>query len=166
MSKESLEHLRTVYGREVFALEIEQVAEVLGKATRGAKGHIRDRIKRGDFPRARKDGGRWKIPVEDLAEAIEPTPTPQPAPTLPASGGGYTSRRRSVLGERITFVRSCEFWGLVCVALGWLVELEALNALADSARDELDTLAVRSLRERFDTRIEQAKKAGGGRKPI
>jgi hypothetical protein len=156
MSKESLEHLRAVFGPAVFALEIEQVAEVLGKATRGAKGHIRDRIKRGDFPRARKDGGRWKIPLEEVAEVIEPTPTPMPAPTLPASGGGYTSRRRSVLGERISFIRSCEFWGLVCVALGWRVELEALNALANEARDELDALAVRSLNERYSERFPSA----------
>jgi len=165
MSKESLEHLRSVYGREVFALEIDQVAEVLGKATRGAKGHIRDRIKRGDFPRARKDCGRWKIPVEEVAEILEPSPSPQPAPVLPIGGGGYSSRRRSVLGERITFIRSCEFWGLVCVALGWRDELDALNELANSARDELDALAVHALKERFDMRIELATKEGC-RKPI
>ena len=164
MSKESLDHLRAVFGPAVFALDVDQLAHALGKATRGAKDHLRERIKRGDFPRARKDGGRWKVPLEEVAEILEPSPSPMPAPVLPI-GGGYTSRRRSVLGERIRFVRSCELWGLVCVALGWFPELEALNRFASASREELFELHARGARERLDARLVQAGKVGG-RKPI
>jgi hypothetical protein len=164
MSKDSLDHLRAVFGPEIWGLNVDQCAKVLGNSTRGAKGHIRERIKRGDFPRARKDGGRWKIPVEDVAEIIDPTPTPQPVPALPRSGG-YTSKRRSILGERITFIRSAEFWSFVCVAIAWFPELEALNKATTEAREELFEWHAQQLRERLSARLEKAKRVSG-RKPI
>lgn len=164
MSKDSLEHLRAVFGPKVFALDVDELAQVLGKATRGAKDHLRERIKNGDIPRAQKVNGRWKVPVDVVAEILEPTPAPQPAPVLPR--GGFPARRHSILGDRITFVRACEFWGYVCVALGWFAELKELTRFSNAAREELFELHARAMRERLEARLVHAEKQGGGKKPI
>ncbi|ALS95070.1 hypothetical protein AXO1947_11600 [Xanthomonas oryzae pv. oryzae] len=87
----------------------------------------------GRYPGARKIDGLIQMPLEALAEILDPAPTPQPVtPTITSS----SSRRRSAIGPRLSFVRAAGFWERVMRAIG-----------EQGLADELAEVAARVLRE-------------------
>ncbi|MEQ8042158.1 hypothetical protein ABQW67_04230 [Xanthomonas hortorum] len=76
---------------------------------------VREGMQSGRYPGARKIDGLIQMPLEALAEILDPRPTPQPVvPNIAPSG----SRRRSVIGPRLGFVRAAGFWEQVMGDLG------------------------------------------------
>lgn len=78
---------------EQWWLGVDEVATVLGAASRGGKQAIRERMQNGTYPGAQKHGGRWKLPLLDLADILEPTPAVRfdsgfASATKPGSGRG------------------------------------------------------------------------------
>ncbi|WVK02640.1 hypothetical protein AB8807_13625 [Xanthomonas campestris pv. olitorii] len=94
---------------------------------------VREGMQSGRYPGARKIDGLIQMPLEALAEILDPAPAPQPVnPTITPS----ISRRRSAIGPRLGFVRAAGFWEQVMGAIGE-------QALAD----ELEEATARVLRE-------------------
>lgn len=94
------------------ALSPEEVAIVLGKQPET----VREKMRQGTLPGATKRGGRWQMPLPDLAEVLEPTPA-APAPALPprqASGLSPSRRRRAIVMN----YRTDMFWAQVARAFG------------------------------------------------
>lgn len=150
MSASSLEQLRALYpGR--LTLSAEEVALVLRHSTnRGVVQKVRERMQNGRYPNARKIDGRWHLPIEVVAERLDPTPqtTGQPvqvqAGASPRSGG----RRRSQIGPRMRFLRESEFWISAYRAAGWAEEAKELDREREWERLELQNEfnAVRAAR--------------------
>ncbi|MCP3037595.1 hypothetical protein K6X12_00080 [Xanthomonas euvesicatoria pv. allii] len=140
MSASALQTLRELYPQR-YALRPEEVAHVLrGQSTRGVVQRVREGMQSGRYPGARKIDGLIQMPLEALAEILDPAPAPQPvAPTITSS----SSRRRSAIGPRLGFVRAASFWEQVMGAIG---ERELA--------DELGEVAAKVLRE---LRYEEAK---------
>jgi hypothetical protein len=146
-------------------LGVDEVAAVLGVASRGRKQVIRERMQNGTYPGAQKHGGRWKLPLVDLAEILEPTPAVG-APVLPAPlvwGGG--KRRAAALGPRISAIRSAGFWSRVAEALGWEQEAQLLDKEVRDMLQELVDEAAEAQAARFGSGFTPATKPGGGRGP-
>jgi hypothetical protein len=101
MSQKVAEELRRRFGERRILVDTAEVAEALGRVTRGAKGHIREKMKSGEMPGAQKLGGRWKISINDLAEIIEPTPFVTNLVLPRVSEGGRMGRHRAKHGARI-----------------------------------------------------------------
>ncbi|CAD2258018.1 hypothetical protein X12_002194 [Xanthomonas arboricola] len=150
MSTSALQTLRELYPQR-YALRPEEVAHVLrGQSTRGVVQRVREGMQSGHYAGARKIDGLIQMPLEALAEILDPAPAPQPvAPIISPS----TSRRRSMIGPRIAFVRQGGFWEEVFRAIGevdqanllrlqWVSELnkirkEGAQAIAESQKKEL-----------------------------
>lgn len=74
------------------ALGVVHVATVLGLSPHTVRAWMRE----GRLPGARKVGGKWMVPLPDLAEVLEPTVRAPELPTRPrvlGSGG----RRRAIV---------------------------------------------------------------------
>jgi hypothetical protein len=159
MSERTLKHLREVFGREVWALDVDQVAMVLGRTSRGAKQKIRDQMKHGGFPGATKRGNRILLPVEDFAEILEPSHKAPHTPSIPVVSGqasGRTGRRRAAHGPRLTFMRQAMFWEQVCEAMGWDEEVALLDRQIQDARMEGERLANEAVRDRLMALVREA----------
>ena len=120
------------------ALRAEEVAEVLGKTpTKGVVQEIRRRMQIGRYPGAKKIDGTWQLPLSDLAKILSPPAaterpgTPRPPTPAPA---GTVSRRRSILGPTLEFIRAAHFWGRVFQALGYQAEADDLLGEAETKR--------------------------------
>jgi len=166
MSPKVAEELRKRFGERRILLDVAEVAEVIGRVSRGTKGHIRERMKNGDMPGARKQGGRWKISIDDLAEVIDPTPvvsTP-PLPGISAGGHGRVGRHRAKHGQRIQAMRIAQFWLGVCQRLGWNQETEVFGARFSALQSQGYEEAISVERGRLDARtpLAQGKKKEGG----
>jgi len=123
MSETALRRLEQLYPQR-YALLPDEVAHVLkGSRTRGVVQKVREGMKSGRYPGARKIDGHMQLPLEDLAEILDPTPNP--GPVVPAATP-RPSRRRSSIGPRLTFVRQGGFWEEVFRAMG---ESEEANSL-------------------------------------
>ncbi|MBB3832631.1 hypothetical protein FHR55_000797 [Xanthomonas arboricola] len=95
---------------------------------------VREGMQSGRYPGARKIDGLIQMPLEALAEILDPRPTPQPVvPNITPSG----SRRRSVIGPRLGFVRAAGFWEQVMGAFG---EQELAGELGEVAAEVLNEL--------------------------
>lgn len=94
MSARMLDLLLRQYPGQV-CLDVAQIAQVLNRQP----DTIRDWIKAGRLPGARRVLGRWMIPLPDLAEVLEPTPSalPLPAPPKLATSAGRRRRRAIVM---------------------------------------------------------------------
>ena len=128
MSSDSLAQLRSLYpGR--LTLSAEEVALVLRHTTaRGVVQKVRERMQNGRYPDARKVDGRWHMPMDVVAEILDPTPqttgqtTSVPRGAAPRLGG----RRRSAIGPRMRFLRDAPFWAQVFRASGWADDAQSL----------------------------------------
>ncbi|WP_050545854.1 hypothetical protein [Xanthomonas phaseoli] len=140
MSASALQTLRELYPQR-YALRPEEVAHVLrGQSTRGVVQRVREGMQSGRYPGARKIDGLIQMPLEALAEILDPAPSPQPVvPTITPS----VSRRRSAIGPRLSFVRAAGFWEQVMGAIG-----------EQELADELGEVAAKVLRK---LRYEEAK---------
>lgn len=126
------------------ALTPEEVAVVLSKQPET----IREKMRQGSLPGAKKQGGRWVMPLPDLADYIEP---PQSAPPLTTStpvkrtSSGPHRRRAVVMNYRTDM-----FWGQVARAMGEHEYAEQLQARAEQARQQyvMEYLADRAARRR------------------
>lgn len=94
MSARMLDLLLRQYPGQV-CLDVAQIAQVLNRQP----DTIRDWIKAGRLPGARRVLGRWMIPLPDLAEVLEPqAPTPPlRAQPKPATSTGPRRRRAIVM---------------------------------------------------------------------
>ncbi|WP_448228848.1 hypothetical protein [Pseudoxanthomonas mexicana] len=139
MSVESLNKLRAMYpGR--LGLSPEEVALVLKHSTtRGVVQRVREAMKNGRYPDARKIDGRWHIPIEVVAEIY--APTPQTSGQIVSVAAGSTprlgGRRRSAIGPRMRFLRDALFWVSVYRAMGWDEQATALAQEWSSERQHL-----------------------------
>lgn len=94
MSARMLDLLLRQYPGQV-ALDVDQAARVLNREPET----IREWMRAGKLPGARKVVGRWMMPLPDLAEVLEPEPV---APALPVpprgnSRAGPVRRRRAIV---------------------------------------------------------------------
>ncbi|NIK07416.1 hypothetical protein FHY11_000882 [Xanthomonas arboricola] len=144
MSASALQTLRELYPHR-YALRPEEVAHVLrGQSTRGVVQRVREGMQSGRYPGARKIDGLIQMPLEALAEILDPAPAPQPvAPIITPS----SSRRRSAIGPRLGFVRAAGFWEHVMGAIG---EAELAVELAEVATRVLGELRYDEARGRAD----------------
>ncbi|MBO9834197.1 hypothetical protein [Xanthomonas phaseoli] len=144
MSASALQTLRELYPQR-YALRPDEVAHVLrGQSTRGVVQRVREGMQSGRYPGARKIDGLIQMPLEALAEILDPAPTPQPvAPIITPS----SSRRRSAIGPRLGFVRAAVFWEQVMGAIG---EAELAVELAEVAARVLGKLRYDDARGRAD----------------
>lgn len=95
---------------------------------------MRQGMQSGRYPGARKIDGLIQMPLEALAEILDPAPAPQPvAPIITPS----SSRRRSAIGPRLSFVRAASFWERVMGAIG---EQELADELGEVAAKVLHEL--------------------------
>lgn len=138
MSAQKLAALRREYPNRNGGLRAEEVARELGRGTtRGAVQRVRDGMKRGRYP-ARKVDGHWQLPLEDLAEILDPEPLA--TPIIPAvstsAASSKTGRRRSAIGPRLAFVRSVQFWTQVWRALGYNEEAQDMDDQMKAMRAE------------------------------
>lgn len=94
MSYRMLDLLLRQYPGQV-CLDVDQVAKVLNRQP----DTIRDWIRAGRLPGARRVLGRWMIPLPDLAEVLEPEPSApaHPAPLRQATMAGRRRRRAIVM---------------------------------------------------------------------
>jgi len=74
-------------------LDVAQIAKVLNRQP----DTIRDWIKAGRLPGARRVLGRWMIPLPDLAEVLEPEASAPPPPVPPKLPTGAGCRRRRAI---------------------------------------------------------------------
>ena len=157
MSAQALDFLMKSYpGRP--ALRADEVALALGKkGGRGAVQRVREGMKNGRYPGARKIDGIWQLPLTSLAEIIEPE---DEAPPLARTSGpsSRTGRRRSAIGPRLDFIRALDFWSGVFRSMG---ELED----AAWARSEAQELREQGTRERDIARSEEEARALRGATP-
>lgn len=125
---------------------------MLGKGTtRGAIQRVRERMNNGRYPSARKIDGVWQMPIGEVAEIIDPTPTA--TLVLPAGGNAAapsrTGRRRSAIGPRLGFIHDALFWSQVFRALGFTDDARELDEQAQAMRDEGNQVrALERARER------------------
>lgn len=138
MSAKKLEALRKDYPNRNGGLRAEEVARELGRGTtRGAVQRVREGMKRGRYP-AQKVDGHWQLPLEELAEILDPTPAA--TPIIPAASTraapSITGRRKSAIGPRLSFVRSVQFWAQVFRVLGDNAEAESMEQEAKAIRAE------------------------------
>ncbi len=126
------------------ALTAEEVAQVLrGKSTRGVVQRVREGMKEGRYPGARKIDGHWQLPLSDLAKILSPNygnvPVHPEAYKAPPPGKPRT-RRRSQVVPRLTFIREGQFWERVARLAGWGEEADAIHqeweSVLNSWRDE------------------------------
>ncbi|WP_338335660.1 hypothetical protein [Xanthomonas citri] len=102
----------------------------------------------GRYPGARKIDGLIQMPLEALAEILDPAPAPQPVvPTITPS----ISRRRSSIGPRLSFVRSAGFWEQVMGAIG---EQNLADELGEAAANVLRELRYEEARARANWEFE------------
>jgi hypothetical protein len=158
MSPKVAEELRKRFGERRILLDVAEVAEVIGRVTRGTKGHIRERMKNGDIPGARKQGGRWKISIDDLAEVIDPTPAVSipPLPGISAGGHGRVGRHRAKHGQRIQAMRTAQFWLGVCQRLGWEPEVGLFGVRFSALQNQGYEEAISVEQGRLDARTPSA----------
>ncbi|NJB91829.1 hypothetical protein [Xanthomonas arboricola] len=144
MSASALQTLRELYPQR-YALRPEEVAHVLrGQSTRGVVQRVREGMQSGRYPGARKIDGLIQMPLEALAEILDPAPVPQPiVPAITPS----SSRRRSAIGPRLGYVRAAGFWEQVMGAIG---EAELAVELAEVAARVLGELRYDEARGRTD----------------
>lgn len=166
MSPKVAEELGKRFGERRILLDVAEVAEVIGRVTRGTKGHIRERMKNGDMPGARKQGGRWEISIDDLADVIDPTPVVSipPLPGVSAGGHGRVGRHRAKHGQRIQAMRIAQFWLGVCQRLGWEPELELFGGRFSGLQRQGYEEAIALGQERLNVRVPLAQgrdKEGG-----
>ena len=126
-----LEELRRTWPGRVM-LRADEVALVLrGKQTPDVVKRVRGKIKDGTYGSgARRVDGLWQLPLTDLAEVIDPTPTAPPLPIpgrLPGETPQKRTRRRGIHGPSIAFIRQGRFWTDVFRAMGWSTEADALS---------------------------------------
>lgn len=134
MSASALQTLRELYPQR-YALRPDEVAHVLrGQSTRGVVQRVREGMQSGRYPGARKIDGLIQMPLEALAEILDPAPAPQPVASIitPSS-----SRRRSAIGPRLGFVRAAGFWEQV---MGGIGEQELADELGEVAAKVLKEL--------------------------
>lgn len=133
MSEKALENLRRDWPKR-HALNPEEVAVVLGRDSnsRGVLQKIREGMKGGRYPGARKIDGHWQLPLEDLAEILDPVPQTVVVPVAAKAG-----RRRSQVGPRIRFVVNARFFAQVAAAMGALEDAQALADEASAVRETL-----------------------------
>ena len=75
------------------ALGVEQAAIVLGLSARTVLAWMQE----GRLPGARKVGGKWIVPLPDLAEVLEPTVRAPELPARPCVVGNSRRRRAAVM---------------------------------------------------------------------
>jgi hypothetical protein len=132
MSSTTLQALRETYpGR--FGLRAEEVALVLrGTNSRGVVQRVREGMKHGRYPGAKKVDGLWQLPLSDLADIIDPAPVSNAVIPSPSTSAAVsrTGRRKSAIGPRLALIRAFEFWSQVCASLGYqeeALEMEGQN---------------------------------------
>lgn len=132
MSQAVLATLRTDWPKRV-ALRADEVALVLrGKATRRVVERVRNNMKAGAYGKgARKIDGVWQLPLEDLAEVLDPTPPPMPDTPPPSK------RRRAEVGPRVDFIRQAMFWADVFRAMGATDDANDLLSEATALREAM-----------------------------
>lgn len=136
------------------ALTAEEVAVVLGRpTTRGAVEHIREKMKKGGYPGAKKIDGRWQMPLTDLAKILEGEPPATPPAQVPVAPQARTARRRSSVGPYIQFIRAGRFWRDVWASLGDGDDADQLDLEIQLAHKELTNIIyadrAMKLRERL-----------------
>ncbi|ATS38792.1 MULTISPECIES: hypothetical protein [Xanthomonas] len=148
MSASALQTLRELYPQR-YALRPDEVAHVLrGQSTRGVVQRVREGMQSGRYPGARKIDGLIQMPLDALAEILDPAPSPQPVvPTITPS----VSRRRSAIGPRLSFVRASRFWEGVMGAIG---EAELAVELAEVAEKVLRELRYEEAGARASRELE------------
>ena len=149
-------------------LGVDEVAKELGKATKGCKNVIRARMKDGTYPGAQKHIGRWKLPIEELAEILEPTPSARP-PVIPhhvITGVAGGKKHQAQLGARMAAIRSAGFWSRVAEALGWEQEAQLLDKAVRDMLQELVDEAAKAQAARFDSKFAPAENAAKPKPPI
>ncbi|MCC8497972.1 hypothetical protein [Xanthomonas hortorum] len=105
---------------------------------------VREGMQSGRYPGARKIDGLIQMPLEALAEILDPAPAPQPViPTITPS----ISRRRSAIGPRLDFVRAAGFWEQVMGAIG---EQELAGELGEVAAMMLQELRYEEAKARAE----------------
>lgn len=126
------------------ALTPEEVAVVLSKQPET----IREKMRDGSLPGAKKQGGRWVLPLPDLADYIEP---PQAPPSLPSSSAvkrtATGSRRRRAV---VMNYRTDMFWSQVARVLGMHELADELAARAEQVLEKyvMTFLTARAKRRR------------------
>ena len=139
MSQASLEQLRALYpGR--LTLSAEEVALILRHSTnRGVVQKVREGMQTGRYPDARKIDGRWHLPMEVVAERLDPTPKSTGSEVVIGAGspGRPAGRRRSQIGPRMRFLRESQFWISVWRSLGWTEEFQEWSKERERERLEL-----------------------------
>ena len=121
---------------------------------------------------ARRVDGVWQLPMTDLAEVIDPTPTTPPLPILGRLQGDTPkkrSRRRGIHGRSVMFIRQGQFWADVLRAMGLDVEAEAIRQDAEDVLRGLrgEYRASRAARSRAGLleAVHTAEKSGGSDRP-
>lgn len=74
-------------------MDVRQVAVVLYRTP----DTVRDLMRGGKLPGARRIRGRWLIPLADLAEVLEPTPNAPPGLPPPSLAAVRPVRRRRAI---------------------------------------------------------------------
>lgn len=149
MSEAALRRLEQLFPQR-YALLPDEVAHVLkGSNTRGVVQKVREGMKSGRYPGARKIDGHMQLPLEDLAEILDPTPDPNPV--VPVASP-RPSTRRSSIGPRVTFVRQGGFWEEVFRAIGEidqanLLHLEWVDELRQLRKEEAQAISGRQRME-------------------
>lgn len=94
MSTRMLDLLLRQYPGQV-ALDVDQAARVLNREPET----VREWMRAGKLPGARKVVGRWMVPLPDLAEVLEPEPAAPALPLPPRVGtrAGPVRRRRAIV---------------------------------------------------------------------
>ncbi|MCC4617677.1 hypothetical protein VDR45_01465 [Xanthomonas campestris pv. campestris] len=106
---------------------------------------VREGMQSGRYPGARKIDGLIQMPLEALAEILDPAPAPQPvAPIINPS----SSRRRSAIGPRLGFVRVAGFWEQV---MGIIGEQELADELGEVAAEVLKELRYEEAKAKADS---------------
>lgn len=137
MSSDSLAKLTSLYpGR--LTLSAEEVALVLRHSTaRGVVQKVRERMQNGRYPDARKVDGRWHMPMDAVAEILDPTPQTTGQPVATSGGTRVGGRRRSAIGPRMRFLRDALFWISAFRVLGWDDHARSLTHEWTRERQEL-----------------------------
>lgn len=133
MSAKSLEQLKAQFPGRV-ALRADEVALVLrGRTTRKVVERIRNNMKQGTYGSgARQIDGLWQLPLEDLAEVVEPTPKgPTEIPRPPEPDTKTRKRRKGTLGPRMFPYDQARFWGEVFRNMGDVRLSHRLSRLVD-----------------------------------
>jgi hypothetical protein len=151
MSEAALRRLQQLFPQR-YALLPDEVAHVLkGSNTRGVVQKVREGMKSGRYPGARKIDGHMQLPLEDLAEILDPMPDPKPV--VPVARP-RSSTRRSSIGPRVAFIRQGGFWEEVFRAIGEadqanLLHLEWVAELKQLRKDEAESISNRQRMELF-----------------